>query len=137
MAWTPTIVLYEDDGSTPVYTFANVLDLPNLFTDNPGFVEHQNLRSQGSIVIAGGDKAYSFTVRGVITAANYTALATAMNALKTAITNNTNFVLKIDTSVSTTEDINVKRVSPIIWEGPARKTKIQYYTIEFLANSWA
>jgi len=137
MSFTPTIKLYQDDGSTPVYTFEHVLDLPDQDTDNPDSVELQNLRSQGSIVLPGGDKAYKFRIRGIISAADYTALRVAMKALKTAITNNTSFVLKVDASISTTDSYNVKRIVPINWDGPERKTKIQYYTVEFLANSWS
>ncbi len=136
MTWIPSIKLYESDGTTPVYTFEHVLALPDWPNDNPGSVTLENLRSKGAIVIPGGDKSYTFRVRGVLTAANFTDLMTAINGLKSAIDNNTSYVLKIDTSVSTSDSINVKRISPIIWEGPDRKTKIQYFTIEFLANSW-
>lgn len=136
MPWKPTIKLYASDGTTPVYTFANVIDLPDWPNDNPSSVILENLRSQGAIVIPGGNKSYTFRIRGVLTADSYTNLMTAINALKTAIVNNTNYVLKIDTSVSSTDSINVKRIVPISWEGPARKTKIQYYVVEFLALSW-
>jgi len=136
MSFVPSIILYASNGSTPVYTFEHVLDLPDWPTDNPSSVILENLRSQGAIVIPGGDKSYIFRIRGVLTSDSYTNLMTAINALKDAIVNNTNYVLKIQTSVSATDDINVKRITPILWEGPARKTKVQYYVIEFLAESW-
>lgn len=133
----PTITLYEDDGSTPVYTFENVLDLPDQDVDNPSYVELSNLRSQGSINISGGDKSYPFRILGVITSTDYSSLRTAMKAMKTAITNNTNFVLKVVNSITDTDSYNVIRKAKIDFTGPARKTKIQYYTVEFLANSWS
>lgn len=136
MTWKPTIKLYASDGTTPVYTFSNVIDLPDQDIDNPDFVEHTNLRSQGSIIIPGGNKTYAFRIRGVLSASNYTALRVLMTAMQSAIVNNTNYVLKVDASISTTDSYNVKRLKSISWSGSAKKTKIQYYEVEFLAYSW-
>ena len=105
----PTTKLYADDGFTLVYTFENVIDLPDQDVDNPSNVEHTSLRSQGSINIAGGDKSYPFKIIGVLTASDYASLRIAMKAMKTAITNNTNFVLKVANSATDTDSYNLKR----------------------------
>jgi hypothetical protein len=136
MTWYPTIKLFASNGSTLVYTFEHVLDLPDWPNDNPSSIVLDNLRSQGAIVLPGGNKAYKLTLKGVLSKADYNALIIAMASIKSSIVANTPYVLKIDTSISTTDNINVKRILPISWEGPTRKTKIQYYTIEFLAGCW-
>lgn len=137
MAWKPTFKLYQSDSASLQYTFDNIIEIKGWPSDNPDFVELINLRSQGSIIIPGGNKSYEITLRGVLQASNYTALTTAMFALKSAIVNNTRYVLKIDKSNSATDDIKVIRVLPIIFEGPTKRTTWQYFRVVLLANSWA
>jgi len=74
-------------------------------------------------------------MRGILTGTDYSDLTTKINAMKTTIVYNTPYILKIDTSEITTESINVMRVSPIIFE-EGRRTKIQYFVINLLANAW-
>ena len=135
MPFVPNIKLYQDDGATPVYHFEHVTDLPDLMIDNPDFVTLQNKRAKGSINIPAGDKSYEFKVSGVLIAASYVSLVSAMSSLRSTVKSNTRYVLKIDTSSTTTESLNVMRTS-IVWEGPERKTKIQRYTVTFLVDSW-
>mgnify|MGYP001251275721 CR=1 FL=1 len=135
MTWKPSFILYAANGTTPVYTFEHVQNLPDWQTDNPSNIEITNLRSQGSINIPGGDKSADLNIQGVLIAANYEALTTAVFALTAAVVANTNFILKIDKSPSTTDSIRVKRVVGIKWEESKRLTMIKY-TVTFRTLSW-
>lgn len=137
MSWKPTFKLYQSDGLTLQYTFSNIIEIQGWPNDNPDFVEHTNLRSQGSIIIPGGDKAYEIKLRGVLQSTNYTNLTTAIFTLKSSIANNTRYVLKLDKSSTVTDDIKVIRIQSITFDGPVVRNKWQYYTVTFLANSWA
>ena len=135
MTWKPSFILYAANGTTPVYTFEHVQNLPDWQTDNPRNIEITNLRSQGSINIPGGDKSADLNLQGILIAANYEALTTAVFALTAAVVANTNFILKIDKSPSTTDSIRVKRVVGIKWEESKRLTMIKY-TVTFRTLSW-
>ena len=135
MTWKPSFILYAANGTTPVYTFEHVQNLPDWQTDNPSNIEITNLRSQGSINIPGGDKSADLNLQGILIAANYEALTTAVFALTAAVVANTNFILKIDKSPSTTDSIRVKRVVGIKWEESKRLTMIKY-TVTFRTLSW-
>jgi hypothetical protein len=135
MTWHPRFRLYAADGTTPVYEFEYVQNLPDWQTDNPSNIEITNLRSQGSINIPGGDKSADLNLQGILIAANYEALTTAVFALTAAVVANTNFILKIDKSPSTTDTIRVRRVVGIKWEESKRLTMIKY-TVTFKTLSW-
>jgi len=135
MTWHPRFRLYAADGTTPVYEFEYVQNLPDWQTDNPTNIEITNLRSQGSINIPGGDKSADLTIQGILIAANYEALTTAVFALTAAIVANTNYVLKIDKSPSSSESIRVKRVVGIKWDESKRTTMIKY-VCTFKTLSW-
>ena len=135
MTWKPSFILYAANGTTPVYTFEHVQNLPDWQSDNPSNIEITNLRSQGSINIPGGDKSADLNLQGILIAANYEALTTAVFALTAAVVANTNFILKIDKSPSTTDSIRVKRVVGIKWEESKRLTMIKY-TVTFKTLSW-
>lgn len=136
MTWTPSIKLYASNGTSLIYTFAYVLDLPDWPKDEPGSVELSNLRGAGSIIIPGGNLAYDFRVKGILRAADYQALIADMKSMNSTIVSNTPYVLSINLTPSTYDTTKVKRVSPIVWEGPERKTTHQYYTVTFRALSW-
>ena len=135
MSWKPSFILYASDGSTPVYTFEHIQET-NWPIDNPSFIEHTNLRSSGSILVPGGDKAYDLILNGVLTADDYSALTTKIFALRDTVLANTRYVLKLEKSDGVYDTINVQRVSPIILE-PSRRINIQKYQITFKALSWA
>ena len=135
MTWRPTFKLYAADGTTPVYEFEHVQNLPDWQTDNPSNIEITNLRSQGSINIPGGDKSNDLSLQGILIAADYTALTTKVFALTAAVVANTNFVLKLDKASGSSESIRVKRVVGIKWEDSQRLTMIKY-TVTFKTLSW-
>lgn len=135
MAWVPSFKLYQSNGSTLLYTLPNVIAISTP-SDNPSFVEIDNLRSQGSIVIPGGDKAYDITIQGVIEASDYESLESLKYTMRDTIANNTRYVLKIDKTQSTTEDIKVMRLQSIIWDRTNTRT-YQYYTLILKAKCWS
>jgi len=133
MSWHPTFNLYQSNGSTLAYAFQYIQDT-NYPQDAPDNVQLTSLRGQGAIVIPGGDKPWTIELKGILLGTDYTDLTSQMSTLR-AIAANTHYVLKIDTSSSTTENFNVMRVSSIDFES-GRRTKIQRYNIKFLVNSW-
>lgn len=134
MAWHPTFKLYSSDGLSLIYFIENVINT-NYPQDSPSSVQLTSLRSSKGIIIPGGLKPYNLTLRGVLTGTDYTDLQAKISDMKTAIVYNTPYILKIDTSISTQDEINVMRVSPIIFED-GRRTKIQYWNLTLLANAW-
>jgi hypothetical protein len=134
MAWHPSFKLYANDGTTLVYFIENVITT-NYPQDNPASVQLTNLRSSKGIIIPGGNKPYELNFKGILIGVNYIDLQSKITVLKNSIVCNTQYVLKIDLSESSTDDINVTRISPIVFD-EGRRTKIQYFNISFLANSW-
>lgn len=134
MSFHPTFKLYDSTDTSLIYFIENVITT-NYPQDNPSSVQLTNLRSSKGIVIPGGLKPYDLTLRGVLTGTDYTDLQAKISAMKTAIVYNTPYILKIDTSPSVQDEINVMRVSPIVFE-EGRRTKIQYWNLNFLANAW-
>jgi len=135
MSWIPSFKLYQSDGATLLYTLPNVITI-NTPSDTPSFVEIDNLRSQGSIVIPGGDKSYDITIQGIIEASDYASLESLKYTMRDTIVNNTRYVLKIDKTQSTTEDIKVMRLQPITWDRTNTRTYC-YYTLVLRAGCWA
>jgi hypothetical protein len=135
MAWKPRFRLYASNGSTLVYEFEHVQSISGWPSDEPSSIEITNLRSQGSIQIAGGLKSYDITLQGILQAADYSALTTAILSLRDTVDPNTNYVLKLDKTSTTTDDINVVRVVPIVFED-SQRTRFQKYTVTFRANAW-
>lgn len=134
MAWYPSFKLYNNTGSILIYHIENVIET-NYPQDNPAFVQLSNLRSSKGIIIPGGSKPWELTMRGVLIGTDYTDLQGKVSTMQNTIVNNTPYILKIDTSISTQDSINVQRLTPIIFE-PGRRTKFQYWNITLLANSW-
>lgn len=139
MTWVPSFKVYEDDGSTPVYTIEDVVRIEgwNYNDSPPDFVELVNLRSKGSIVIPGGSQPFDISIYARLAAANYTALVAAFNTLKSTIAQKTHYYLKIDVSDSSTNDIKVVRLQPIIID--TRRGNLNtflYYNLGFRANAW-
>lgn len=137
MTWIPTFKIYASDGTTLVYNLAQVIDIQGWPKDNPFSVQLVNTRSGSAITIPGGDKPYDIIITGRLAAANYTDLTTAMFSLRNTIVKNTHYYLKIDTSISTTDNLKVMRLNEIVWDDKGlRRTKVCYYTITFSVNSW-
>jgi len=137
MAFIPTFKLYQDDGATLVYTFAQVINVIGWPKDNPSSVQLKNTRSGSAVTIPGGDKPFDLTIEGRLSAANYSALTTLMFALRDTVVKNTHYYLKLDKSNSTTDDIKTMRLTEITWdEKGGQRDKYIYYRITLSCNSW-
>ena len=134
MSWHPQFKLYESDGITLVY-FIEYVITTNYPQDNPSSVVLTNLRSSGGIVIPGGNNPYDLNLRGILIGTDYTDLQSKISDMKSKIGYNTPYVLRIDTSPSTVDNIYVTRTTPINFE-EGRRTKFQYYNLTFNANTW-
>lgn len=135
MTWYPTFKLFAANGSTLVYTFQYVQNITGWPSDQPSNIEISNLRSQGSIIIPGGNKSYDIILQGALIGTDYSDLTADILDLRDKIVANTNYVLKLDKTVSTTDNINVMRLLPIVFEDSYRNT-LQKYAVTFRALSW-
>ena len=135
MPWSPQAILYQSNGTTPVYTISDILapieGWPN--TNNPKNVTYGNIRSGGELSIAGGNNSYDIVIRGRLKAGNYTALLTLWNTLQTTILANVPYYLKIDKSISSTDDIKVKRKGRIEIVNTDNWNTFVYFAITFTA----
>jgi len=134
MVWYPKYRLYENDGSTLVYTFT-VQPPDNSPQDPMRFTEISGSRGVGSIIVPGSDASWNLNLRFILQGADYADLIAQMDTLQSTIVKNTEYILKIDRTISTTENYNVKRLIPIDW-ADSRRVKIQKGTIIFLVKSW-
>jgi len=138
MAFIPEAKIYNSDGVTLVYNLGNMLDAENWPNDEePNQVPLSNLRSQGEITIPAGGLAFDITLTCRLTAANYTALITAWNSLQTTIAVQTNYYLKIDTSISTTDDKKVQRIKKIVPIRTNNWNSWVYFKIKLRVNTWS
>jgi hypothetical protein len=135
MAWHPRFRLYASDGTTLVYEFLYVQNVTNWLTENPSNIEITNLRSQGSINIAGGQKSIDLTLQGILISDSYENLTSLIFSLETTVLSNTNYILKLDKSPTTHDDIRVIRVEGIKWEDSLRLNNIKY-SVTFKTLSW-
>lgn len=137
----PRFRLYQSDGSTPVFEFENLIDWGNSPFEDPGtFAEHSSLRGQGSIISDGSDAPWDLVLNFVLIEDDYEALVAIMNTLPSTIVKNTNYILKIDLTASTTKDLKVKRLAPIRFPSGTRRKKVVTFAdgfITFRVNSWA
>jgi hypothetical protein len=134
MPWFPKYTLYAANGTTPVYAFDYILS-DNSPIDTLRFTEITGFRGQGSIVIGGSIQPWDLELTFFLCKTNYETLIAAMDSVESTIVMNTPYVLKIDRTISTTKDYNVKRLTPIQWED-TKRVKYQKGTIIFRVNSW-
>lgn len=134
MDWYPNYKLYAANGSSLVYTFQYITNdsgpAPTLKN-----TEISGIRGNGSIIIAGSQGAWDLDLNFILIGTDYQDLITKINSLESTIVMNTQYVLKIDLSPSTTKDYNVKRIVPIKWDTSLR-TRIQKGSIVFRVLSW-
>lgn len=138
MPFVPSFKLYASNGSTLVYTFTYVQNI-NDFQDPTHFVEHESLRGQGSIVVPGSDSAYDMSLEFILKGTDYTDLCSKIDTLNTTVTKFTKFILKVDTSISTTKDYKVTRLQPIVYPigTDNKRVKLQRVEMSLRVNSWA
>ena len=134
MTWYPKYKLYAADGLTLVYPFTYILS-DNSPQDALRFTEITGFRGQGSIIIGGSTQPWDIQLTFFLCATDYASLISAMDSVESTIALNTPYVLKIDRTISTTKDYNVKRIAPIQWEDTNR-VRYQKGVITLRVNSW-
>ena len=127
--------LWNSAESVIIYTFPIVFSATYPYSEK-NLIEHINPRGKGSIIIDSGDTAWNLTLKGVLSANNYEALTTLIDALESAVQLNTPYILKINKTSSTYYSYHVKRISPIEYEDNNRTTFLEY-TITFRVNCWS
>jgi len=126
--------LYDSTGVSLIYTFPNVQS-DNSPQDPKDYVEIEGLRGTGSIIIPGSTQAWDLILNFVLFEDDYEALIAAMDNLESTIVINTQYVLKIDRTLSTTKNYNVRRLKPFNFiEG--FRTDYQEVICTLRANSW-
>jgi len=134
MTWFPKYNLYAADGLTLIYAFQYTLS-DNSPQDAVRFTEITGFRGQGSIIIGGSTQPWDITLTFFLTGTDYSDLIAKMDSVQSSIVLNTPYVLKIDRTISTTQNYNVKRIAPIIWED-TKRIRYQRGTITFRCDSW-
>lgn len=134
MTWYPKYNLYASDGLTLVYSFDYVLS-DNSPQDLFRFTEITGFRGQGSLIIGGSTQPWDLSLEFFLKGTDYTDLISKMDSIESTIALNTSYVLKIDRTISSTKDYNVKRISAISWDNTNR-VRFQRGTIVFRVNSW-
>jgi len=141
MSSFPQFRLYDSTGISLIYTFENVLDWGDSpFEDPRSHVAHTSLRGQGEIISDGSDAPWDLILQFVLIEDDYEALVAIQNALPSTIAKNTNYILKIDLTDSTTKDLKVKRLTPIRFPSGTRKKKVTTFADGFITlrvSSWA
>jgi len=134
MSWFPKYKLYASDGTTSVYPFQYILS-DNSPINTLRFTEITGFRGQGSIIVPGSTQPWDLQLTFFLCNTNYDTLIAAMDSIESTIALGTPYVLKIDRTISTTKDYNVKRLTPIQWEDTNR-VRYQKGVIIFRVNSW-
>jgi hypothetical protein len=134
MSWFPKYKLYASDGTTSVYPFQYILS-DNSPINTLRFTEITGFRGQGSIIVPGSTQPWDLQLTFFLCNTNYDTLIAAMDSIESTIALGTPYILKIDRTISTTKDYNVKRLTPIQWEDTNR-VRYQKGVIIFRVNSW-
>lgn len=94
-------------------------------------------RGDGSIVVPGGKKSQTITVRGILMGIDYKAITTLMNTMRTNITTDiaTLQMTHVDGGVVTDWTYTVKRITEIRFPENLRISS-QEYEIDFLVISY-
>ncbi len=136
----PRFRLYQNDGTTLVFEFNLTTDWGDSpFLDPESFTEHTSLRGTGLIISGGSIEAWNFLLEFLLLGDDYEDLVAQMNTLSTTIAFNTQYVLRIDLTPSTTKDLKVKRLSSILFPITSSKKVVKHQTgnITFRVHSWA
>ncbi len=135
MPFVPKFRLYNSAGDTLLYTFPVVQ-----FSNAPHGADSKavvitGVRGKGAIIIDGGATAWDIIIRGVLSADDYEALVVVMDAMNSAVVLQTAYKLRIDKTISTYYEYNVKRITRINYPENLR-TSFQNYEITLKNNSW-
>ena len=102
-------------------------------------MEHESLRGIGSIVVPGSEAAWDMNIRFVLQGTDYEDLVDQIYDVQTTIVKFTKYVLKVDTSISTTKNYNVMRLLTInfpIEDSSNKRVTLQRVELTLRVNSW-
>ena len=137
----PHFKLYQNDGTTLVYEFEKVVDWGDgLFQDFNTFAKHESLRGQGSIISDGSESDWELPLEFLLVGDDYDNLMNQEANILSTVVKNTQYILKVDITSSTTKDLKVKLLSSIrfpITNDKSKVIKFQRGFITFLVNCWA
>jgi len=140
--WVPKVNLWSSNGLTLLYTFPAVND-HNAPQSVKKSIIQTNFRSQGGIVIPGGEDVWELTIRFTLTADGYENIASAIENLENAIQLHILYLIRIDkTQTSYFNQANggykVKRTKPFEYLDRAQDlmNDIQKVSASFDVNSW-
>lgn len=127
--------LYDSTGTSLIYTFPYVQS-DNSPQDPQDYVEIEGLRGQGSLIIPGSTKAWNLNIDFILAGEDYSALIAAMDNLESTIVMQTQYILKVDRTTSTTKNYNVMRLEPFAFSSDDFRTGMVQATVIFRVNSW-
>ncbi len=138
MAGFPSFILYESNGTTPVYDFSCVTDI-NDWQDPASFVEHTSLRGQGSIITEGSSEPWDLTLTWVIRGTDYEDIVAQIEDLQSDVTKFTKYILKVQKTAGSTKDYKVMRLSSFQFplDRDQKRVKFQTAQITFRVDAWA
>jgi len=134
MSFVPSVKLYASDGVTLTYTFPLVQSVNCPKTIKKNYIVEAK-RGNGGIIIPGSDAMWDLEVKGFLVDEDYSAIIAKIDAMESAIVLFTQYIIKIDKTISTTYSYNVKRVIDIQYPENLRCYD-QEYLVTFKANAW-
>lgn len=142
MTWIPRVKLWNSGATSLLYTFPAVQN-HNAPHTSKKFIKQSNFRSQGEIIIEGGEEPWELVISFVITADGYENIVSAIETLESTIELNIPYIIRIDTSSTTyfnqtNGGYKVKRTKPIEYLNREEDlmNDMQRAIIRFDANSW-
>ena len=135
MSFVPKFKLYDSAGAVLLYVFPVVQFSNAPHGADSRSVVIEGVRGKGAIIIDGGATAWDIIIRGILSADDYEALVVVMDAMNSAVVLQTAYKLRIDKTISTYYEYNVKRITRINYPENLR-TSTQNYEIVLKANSW-
>jgi len=132
----PRFIVYKSDGATTQYTFEYVTETNWPREGDQKFIEHTNLRSNGSIIIPGGQSSWDLEITGCLLGTDYSNLISKKFSIQSDIVTQTKYVLKIDKTSTTVDTLKVMRLSDIKW-GKTNHRTYQFYTVIFKVGCWS
>lgn len=134
MVWVPEFKLYDSTGIGLLYTFPAVN-----YTNAPRSVEDKikitNFRSQGAIIVKGGETSWNLEMRFTILGDDYEAITTKIITLENIVQFNVPYILRINKTETSYFEYKVKRIEPFQYENNLRNWK-QIVFAQLEVNSW-
>jgi len=141
-SWVPKVKLWSSDGLNLLYTFPAVND-HNAPQSVKKTLVQTNFRSQGGIIIPGGEDIWELSIRFVLTADGYENIAADIETLENTIQLHTPYLIRIDKTQITYFNqseggYKVKRTEPFQYIDRQRDlmNDIQKVVALFQVNSW-